>query len=122
MSTCLQLHSAAARHGLDNLEFVQGLFDDTAPAHLAAHGPIALAHIDSDIYSAIASAYEAVKRHMVRGGYYVFDDATAPSCIGATEAVEELVVRRDMLHSEQIFPQFVFRAGLSSGPAEEAPA
>ena len=49
---------------------------------------------------------------MVPGGYLVFDDATVSSCIGATEAVESLVVRRDGLNSEQIFPHFVFRAGL----------
>ncbi len=53
-----------------------------------------------------------MRARMVRGGYYVFDDATVSSCLGATEAVEELVVRRDGLHAEQIHPQFVFRAGL----------
>ena len=45
----------------------------------------------------------------------VFDDATTPTCIGATEAVEDLVVRRDGLSSEQIYPHYVFRA-----PAKEA--
>ena len=44
------------------------------------------------------------------GGYYVFDDATVSSCIGATEVVEDLVIRRDGLNSEQIYPHFVFRA------------
>ena len=41
----------------------------------------------------------------------VFDDATAASCLGATEVVEELVIRRDGRHCEQIYPHFVFRAG-----------
>lgn len=105
-----ELRASAAAHGLHNLEFVQGLFEDTAPAFLAHKGPIALAHIDSDIYTGVASAYHAVKPRMVPRGYYVFDDATVASCLGATEAVEELLVRRDRLHSEQIYPQFVFRA------------
>ncbi len=105
-----ELRSAAAGAGLDNLEFVQGLFEDTVAPWLVGHGPVALAHIDSDIYSAIATSYDAVKPHMVPGGYFVFDDATVASCLGATEAVEELAIRRDGLHAEQIFPQFVFRA------------
>ncbi|MEP7206513.1 MAG: TylF/MycF/NovP-related O-methyltransferase [Casimicrobiaceae bacterium] len=105
-----ELRSTATANGLDNLEFIDGLFEVTATPYLANTGPIALAHIDSDIYSGIAAAYDAVKPHMVPGGYYVFDDATVASCLGATEAVEELVIRRDHLHAEQIFPQFVFRA------------
>ena len=105
-----ELRSVAASAGLDNLELVQGLFADTVTPWLARCGPVALAHVDSDIYSAIASAYDGVKQYMVPSGYIVFDDATVASCLGATEAVEELVIRRDGLHAEQIFPQFVFRA------------
>jgi hypothetical protein len=48
---------------------------------------------------------------MTKGGYIAYDDADAPSCIGATEAVEELVMARS-LHSEQVWPHWVFRAGL----------
>lgn len=98
--------------GLDNLELVPGRFDQTAGPLLRSVGPVALAHIDADIYSAVAEAYETVQPFMVRGGYYVFDDATVSSCLGATEAVEELVIRRDGRHAEQVFPQFVFRSGL----------
>jgi hypothetical protein len=47
---------------------------------------------------------------MVKGGYVVFDDATVSSCMGATEIVEDLLIRRDGLNSEQIWPDFVFRA------------
>ena len=35
---------------------------------------------------------------MVNGGYVVFDDAAVSSCLGATEAVEDLVIRRDGLN------------------------
>jgi predicted O-methyltransferase YrrM len=105
-----ELREVARSRGLDNLAFVKGLFQDSAPGLLTTVERVALAHIDCDIYSAVAYAYDVVKPHMVPGGYLVFDDATTASCLGATEAVESLVVRRDGLNSEQIYPQFVFRA------------
>ena len=71
----------------------------------------ALAHIDCDIYSGVKYAQDAVWPFMAKGGYVVYDDADAPSCIGATEAVEQLVMER-RLHSEQVWPHWVFRAGL----------
>jgi hypothetical protein len=46
---------------------------------------------------------------MVDGGYVVFDDATVSSCIGATEAVEDLLIRDGSMNSEQIWPHYVFR-------------
>ena len=106
----LELREFAEREGVRNVEFIKGLFQQTGPAALANLGSIVLAHIDCDIYSAVAFSYDIVRNYMVSGGYIVFDDATTSSCLGATEAVEELVIRRDGLHSEQIFPQFVFRS------------
>ena len=44
------------------------------------------------------------------GTHVIFDDATVSSCLGATEAVESLLIRRDGLNAEQIWPHFVFRA------------
>jgi hypothetical protein len=105
-----ELREFAEREGVKNVEFIKGLFQETGPPALATFGSIALAHIDCDIYSAVAYSYDLVRNSMVSGGYVVFDDATTSSCLGATEAVEELVIRRDGLHSEQIFPQFVFRS------------
>lgn len=104
-----EIEAASARAGLSNVTFVKGLFEDTAADVLSRSGPVALAHIDCDIYDAVKFAYEASTSHMVPGGYYIFDDATAASCIGATEVVEDVVVRRDGRLSEQIFPHFVFR-------------
>ena len=105
-----ELRRYVEQRGLaQRLEFVQGLFQDTAPKVLASAGPVLMAHIDCDVYDAVAYAWEAVKPHMVPGGYVVFDDATTSGCLGATEAVEELVVRRDGLHCEQVWPHAVFR-------------
>ncbi|WP_243368746.1 TylF/MycF/NovP-related O-methyltransferase [Fundidesulfovibrio soli] len=104
-----EVRSAATAFGLTNLHVVPGLFQDTATQVLQQAGAISLAHIDCDIYHAVKYSYEASRAYMVNGGYLVFDDATASSCIGATEAVEDFVIRRDGLCSEQIYPHFVFR-------------
>jgi hypothetical protein len=105
-----EIRAFSRDQGLDNLHFVPGLFEDVAPGVMTAHGAFTMAHIDCDIYSAVACAYETLRGAMVPGGYIVFDDATTSSCIGATEAVEQLAIRRDGLSSEQIYPHFVFRA------------
>jgi hypothetical protein len=105
-----ELEATVKRLGLTNLEFRKGLFEDTARPALEQLGGVALAHIDCDIYSAVACAYDVVRPFMVPGGYLVFDDATVSTCLGATEAVEDLVIRRDGLSAEQVHPHFVFRA------------
>ena len=97
---------------LTNVEIVEGRFEDTFPGITARGIQFALAHIDCDIYSAVKYSQDAVWDRMVSGGYLVFDDATMASCIGATQAVEELIMQR-RLHSEQVWPHFVFRANLT---------
>lgn len=94
---------------LDNLVLVKGFFEDTNAGVMAEAGKISLAHIDCDIAPAVRYSYEGVKPFLVDGGYIIFDDATVSSCIGATEVVEDLLIRRDVLNSEQIWPHFVFR-------------
>lgn len=108
-----ELAEFSRKNGFGNITFVKGVFEQTAPGMLPQIENIALAHIDCDIYSAVAYSYDAARRYMVEGGYLVFDDAVYSSCLGATEAVEELAIRRDGLNCEQIFPQFVFRAPAS---------
>ena len=95
--------------GLTNLEFVKGRFEDTAISVLNTAQKISLAHIDCDIYSSVKYSYLTVKNYMVHGGYIVFDDPLFSSCIGAQEAVEKYVIRKDGLYAEQIYPQYVFR-------------
>ena len=104
-----QLREDVEQLKLDNLTFVKGYFEDTNERVMAEAGAISLAHIDCDIAPAVKFSYEGVKPYMVEGGYLVFDDATVSSCIGATEVVEDLLIRRDGLNSEQIWPHFVFR-------------
>jgi len=104
-----EVREFAAECGLDNVEFVKGRIEDTASDVLKEAGKIALAHIDCDVYSTVKYSWEAVKGYMVSGGYVVFDDATTSGCLGATEVVEDVLVRQEALCSEQIYPHFVFR-------------
>lgn len=110
-----ELRRYADNIGLTNLEFIKGYFEQTTEDVLRRAGKVALAHIDCDILPSVVYSYEAVKDRMCDGGYIVLDDATVSSCIGATEAVEDLLVRRDGLNSEQIYPHFVFRSFKSKG-------
>lgn len=91
---------------LTNLHIVPGLIQSTFPKIAGAR--FGLAHIDVDIYSAVKFAQDAAWGALVPGGWIVYDDANAPSCIGATRAAEELVMAHHV-HSEQIWPHWVFR-------------
>ncbi len=103
------LKAFAESKGVRNIQFVKGRFEDTAETVLTEAKTIALAHIDCDIRSAVAYAYDVTRPFLVPGAYVVLDDATESTCLGATEAVEDILIRRDGLCSEQIFPHFVFR-------------
>jgi tetratricopeptide (TPR) repeat protein len=53
----------------------RGLFADTLPGFLADHpGPVRLAHVDCDLYSATATALEALAPRIVPGTVLVFDE------------------------------------------------
>lgn len=94
---------------LSNLTFVEGAFADTVPGALREIGEVSLVHIDCDVKDAVAFAYDETKPYMTDGTYVVLDDPLVPTCIGAFEAVEELLIRRDGLNAEQVFPHMVFR-------------
>jgi len=116
-SSLARTKAATSELGLTNIEYVQGLVEDTIPPLFERAGPFGLAHIDLDIYEPIVFSQEAVWPRMTEGGYVIYDDATVSSCIGATQAVEEMIRTRGV-HSEQIFPHFVFRAGLNDAAPE----
>jgi hypothetical protein len=95
--------------GLDNLEFVQGLIEDTAVDACKRLGSIGLAHIDVVLYGPSIFAQNVAWDYMTPNGYIVQDDALEPTCPGATLAVEEMIRKRG-LSMEQVWPQIVFRA------------
>ncbi len=106
----LERTRAAARSlGLNNLEFIQGLIEDTAPGACRRLGSIGLAHIDVVLYGPSVFAQNVAWDYMTHGGYIVQDDALEPTCPGATLAVEEMIRNRG-LSMEQVWPQIVFRA------------
>lgn len=104
-----ELNQVANGLGLENLHFIKGLIQDTAPIVLPHFPPVCMAHIDVDIYDSVKNSYEIVSKYMRPAGYIIFDDPLSPTCIGAFEAVEECVIRRDKLHAEQVWPHLVFR-------------
>ena len=118
-----ELRAFVASSGLsEHLEFVQGIFEDTAPSVLAKIPPVLLAHIDCDVYPSVAFSWDAVTPCMASGGYVALDDAHVSSCLGATEAVEDLAIRRDGLNCEQIWPHFVFRIWSPSAQVQIDPS
>jgi hypothetical protein len=104
-----ELHQYVERIGLKNLSFVKGRFESSAHSSLEKLKSVIFCHIDCDIRSSIEYAYGAARRYMAPGGYWVFDDLLVASCLGAAEAVEDLLTRRDGLNSEQLFPHCVYR-------------
>jgi Macrocin-O-methyltransferase (TylF) len=104
-----ELRQHVERVGLRNLTYVQGYFEETAATVLQQLGSVAFCHIDCDIRSAVEYAYDRTRPYMVPGGYWVFDDPFVADCLGAAEAVEDVLIKRDGLNSEQLYPHYVFR-------------
>jgi len=88
---------------------VQGVFVDTFPGLVADGRKISLAHVDCDLYDGVKYAIEASRPHMVKDGYFVFDDPLHGSCLGAMQAIEETLLHEDRLFAEQMFPHPVYR-------------
>ncbi|KAI1085474.1 hypothetical protein F5B20DRAFT_5159 [Whalleya microplaca] len=56
-------------------ELVVGRFDESLPPFLAGHsGPIALLHVDSDLYSSAVTVLEHCGPRLVAGSIVVFDE------------------------------------------------
>ena len=88
---------------------VAGLFEDSLPPILAARPALALVHIDCDIYEPIRYLLGACTPYYEPGSYLVFDDPMFSSCIGAFDAMAEVLLREQRLLPEQVYPHFVFR-------------
>lgn len=95
--------------GLTNLVFVKGPFEETASPLLQKSQKIVLAHIDCDLYESTRCAIDVTLPHLHRaGGYLIFDDALQSTCLGALQAVEEMI-HQHHLRAEQSFPHLVYR-------------
>jgi hypothetical protein len=91
------------------VETVRGTFSDTLTGVLARGGKVALSHVDCDIYEPIKYVIRTSLSAMSPGSHIVFDDPLHGSCLGALDAVQELLIRELNLTAEQAYPHLVFR-------------
>lgn len=117
------LQSYVEEHALgEHLRLVKGLFDATLPGVLAEGHRPGLLHIDCDIYQPILYVIRACAPRMPLGSYVVFDDPLHGSCLGAFDAVQELMVREMDLTAEQAYPHLVYRYPALAGPDDRSGA
>ncbi len=91
------------------VETIRGEFSATLPDVLDRGGKVALSHVDCDIYEPIKYVVRAALPAMAAGSHIVFDDPLHGSCLGAFDAVQELLIRELNLTAEQVYPHLVFR-------------
>ena len=86
------VHEELRLAGLDedfirsNVALTPGEFKQTLPSY--DHGPIALLHIDVDIYESYRTVLECLYDH-VQGGIIAFDEYRQEGWPGATKAIDE---------------------------------
>jgi hypothetical protein len=90
-------------HGFSRAEIdarvrlVKGDFAETLPAY--DDGPIALLHVDADLYRSYLTVLEHLWQHVAPGGIVALDEYGQVAWPGATRAVDEFLAREDV-HSE----------------------
>ena len=70
-----------------NITLVPGEFAQTLPGY--SEGPIALLHIDADIYESYKIALESLYDYVVPGGIIAFDEYLGSRWPGAVKAIDE---------------------------------
>lgn len=97
-------------HDLEShIVLVKGRFDETLPGILATVGAPGLLHIDCDIYEPIKYVIRTCLPHLLPASHIVLDDPLHGSCLGAFDAVQEVLIRELELTAEQAYPHLVFR-------------
>ena len=74
---------------LRNAVLLEGTFPEDTATRIPG-GPIALCHIDVDVYQSAKDTVNWVEGRLARGGALVFDDYGFPTCVGVTRLVHEL--------------------------------
>jgi hypothetical protein len=81
-------HAGADEEFLKNdVRLVKGFFEDSLAAYDGK--PIALLHIDADLYSSYKVVLDKLFSKVVKGGLVLFDEYKDPKWLGATQAIEE---------------------------------
>ena len=95
----------------EHVETAKGLFNATLPSILARHPrrKIGLVHVDCDIYEPIKYVVHECLPFMSPAAHVVFDDPLHGSCLGAFDAVQEVMIRELGLTAEQAYPHLVYR-------------
>lgn len=75
----------------ERVRLVRGLFDDTLHQHT---GPIALLHVDGDLYESTRVVLDRLYDRVRRGGVILFDDYGVTDWPGATSAIDEFFSTR----------------------------
>jgi hypothetical protein len=97
-----------------NVQLHAGLFEDTLPNFLAQHSePVALLHIDCDLYSSTRAVFSALKDRIRAGTIILFDEYfNYPGWqFGEYKAFQELVKERKL--------EYVMLGAATSGPTHQ---
>jgi 5,6-dimethylbenzimidazole synthase len=105
---CHDLRSKIFKSGLDNIEVFEGDFKNSVPLIQQEGFQFGMAHIDCDTQDAVSYAWMSAMSLVVPKGFLIFDDVNTSSCLGATEAMEDMIAQTGM-RSEQAWPHVVFR-------------
>lgn len=72
---CFDLQGEFPQKRYDNIEYVKGWFNETLPEFAKEHkGPVALLHIDSDLYSSAKTIFDCLGDRIVPGTVIMFDE------------------------------------------------
>ena len=83
------VESLLKKLSLTNAVLLKGMFPEETSSLIPA-GPIALCHIDVDVYQSAKDTVDWVCSRISPGGALVFDDYGFPTCVGVTSYVHEL--------------------------------
>lgn len=70
-----------------SVRLVKGFFPDTFSKY--SDNPIALLHVDVDLYQSTKDVLERFEKRVVSGGVVMFDEYNDPAWPGATQAIKE---------------------------------
>ncbi len=74
---------------LNNAKFVKGFFENTLDSY--SKEPIALLHIDVDLFDSYKLVLEELFPYVAEGGVIMFDEYDHPNWPGATKAIDEFL-------------------------------
>lgn len=87
MTIILDTAGLAGYRAKGNISLVKGFFEDTVPHYDG--GPIALLHVDCDLYDSYMVVLKQLFPFVAKGGVVLFDEYGSDKWPGATKAVDE---------------------------------